>query len=209
MSDQIVQILTDAPVVAVLRGITPEEAGPVGDALTEAGVRALEVTLDSPGALESIGILARRHGEASLIAAGTVLKAADVARVADAGGRLIVAPNFSPGVVGAAVEAGLPACPGVMTPTEALAALAAGASMLKFFPGDLLSPKAVKSIRAVLPGPPPIMVTGGVNAANTPDYLEAGAVAVGIGSALYAPGKAPEAVRADAVRFLRAAGALA
>ncbi len=191
-----------APVVAVLRGITPEEAAPVSDTLVDAGIKILEVTLDSPEPLLSLSLLRERHGDDAIIAAGTVLKPDDVAPAAHAGAQWIVAPNFSAPVVAAAREAGLPACPGVATPSEAFAALEAGADMLKLFPGDLITPSVLKGLRAVLPKGTCLMVTGGVNEENIPAFLAAGADGLGIGSALFAPGKAPAQIGADAARFL-------
>ncbi|MEM7176088.1 MAG: 2-dehydro-3-deoxy-6-phosphogalactonate aldolase [Pseudomonadota bacterium] len=191
-----------APVVAVLRGITPDEAAPVSDALVDAGIKALEVTLDSPDPLLSLRLLRERHGGDAIIAAGTVLKAEDVAPAAQAGAQWIVAPNFSASVVAASREAGLPACPGVATPSEAFAALDAGADMLKLFPGDLITPPVLKGLRAVLPNGTCLMVTGGVSEANIPGFLAAGANGLGIGSALFAPGKPAAQIGADAARFL-------
>lgn len=205
MSIDLGAFLSTAPVVAVLRGISPAEAVPVGDALVEAGVSLLEVTLDSPEPFESLRLLADRHGEGAIVAAGTVLRAADVERVKAAGGRMIVAPNFSPAVVAEARAAGLPCCPGVMTPSEAFAALEAGADMLKLFPGDALPPKAVKGIRAVLPRGTVLMVTGGVDADTIPAFLGAGANGVGLGSALFVTGKPAEEVGAAARRFVEIA----
>lgn len=196
------ELFETAPVVAVLRGITPDEAAPVGDALVDAGIRVLEVTLDSPDPLVSLGLLRERFGDEAVIAAGTVLRAEDVLPAAEAGAQWIVAPNFSPSVVAAAREAGLPSCPGVATPSEAFAALESGADMLKLFPGDLITPPVLKGLRAVLPRGTCLMVTGGVNEANIPGFLAAGADGLGIGSALFAPGKPAAQIGADAARFL-------
>lgn len=197
-------LLNAAPVVAVLRGIAPEEAEAVADALLAAGVRVLEVTLDSPEPYRSLRLAAARcaaFGDGAIAAAGTTLKPEQVPQAAEAGAALIVAPNFSPKVVAAARAAGLPSCPGVMTPSEAFAALEEGADMLKLFPGDAVTPKVVKGLRAVLP-PVPLMVTGGVDAETIPAFLKAGADGVGLGSALYKPGKSAEAIGADAARFV-------
>lgn len=181
--------LARLPILAVLRGLTPEEAPAVGEALVAAGVAILEVPLNSPDPYRSIALLAERFGRDAVVGAGTVLRAEEVGRVADAGGRIVVSPNVSEPVVRATREAGLISVPGVYTPTEAFAALDAGASALKLFPGDLLSPKAVSALRAVLPRGTKLMVTGGVGAANLADWLAAGTDGVGIGSSLYKPGR--------------------
>lgn len=194
-----------APVLAVLRGVRPEEAEAAGAALVSAGVRALEVTLDSPEPFDSLRRLDQAFGAEALIAAGTVLRADQVGPALDAGARLIVAPNFSPAVVAEAVRHGAPAAPGVATPSEALAALDAGAAHLKLFPGDMIPPKAVKAMRAVLPAGASLIVTGGVDLANARAYLDAGAAAVGVGSALFSSGVAPDALRLAAARYVAAA----
>ena len=195
-----------APIAAVLRGLHPDEAHAVGDALVSAGIVFLEVTLDSPEPWTSIRTLADAFGASALIAAGTVLRANDVRPAVDAGATMIVAPNFSPAVVTETRAAGAMSCPGVLTPTEAFNALDCGANALKIFPGDMASPKVVKGVRAVLPRDTQLMVTGGVGKENLSDFLAAGANAVGIGSALYAPGKDSAAVRSDAARFVAIAG---
>lgn len=205
MTARLADALRRAPVLAVLRGVTPEEAPAVGDALIEAGLTILEVTLDSPSPFESLRRLADRYGDRALIAAGTVLKADQAAAAAAAGAQMIVAPNFAPAVVAATRAAGVISCPGVMTPSEAFAALDAGADALKLFPGDALAPKAVKGLRAVLPKDARLIVTGGVDEANARDFIEAGADGVGVGSALFAPGRPPATIRDSAERFLAAA----
>lgn len=176
------------PLVAILRGISPAEVDAVGDALVEAGILVIEVPLNSPDPLTSIARLARRHGAATLIGAGTVLSPAAVAEVASAGGRLIVMPHADVEVIRAARNAGLACVPGVATPTEAFAALAAGADALKLFPGEAMPPPIVKAWRAVIPHHVRLIPTGGVSAANVGAYLAAGAGGFGIGSALYKPG---------------------
>jgi 2-dehydro-3-deoxyphosphogalactonate aldolase len=192
------------PLLAVLRGIHPDEAEPVGEALIAAGFTALEVTLDSPEPFTSIERLAKRFGDDAFILAGTVLKPAAVAAVAQAGGRAIVAPNLSESVVRATKRAGLLSMPGVLTPTEAFNALDYGADALKIFPGDAISPAVVKGMKAVLPQGTQICVTGGITAENIADFLAAGADAVGIGSALFKHGRPASEIGAEARRLVEA-----
>jgi 2-dehydro-3-deoxyphosphogalactonate aldolase len=180
--------LTQCPIAAILRGVTPEETDAIGDALVEAGVTIIEVPLNSPNPFESIKRLAARHGAHTLIGAGTVLEAADVARVKDAGGRLMVAPNFDADVVRAAKAAGLSALPGVMTPSEGFAALKAGADGLKLFPAEIIPPAVFRAWRAVFPPEALLLAVGGVGVDNIAAYRESGASGYGIGSALYKPG---------------------
>jgi 2-dehydro-3-deoxyphosphogalactonate aldolase len=186
--------LTALPVVAILRGLRPEEAEAVGAALVEAGLTIIEVPLNSPEPLASIERLARRFGDRALIGAGTVLDPADVDRVRAAGGRLIVMPHSDPAVIARAVALGLDCTPGVATPTEAFAALRAGAAALKMFPGEAMPPAVVKAWRAVMPPGTLLLPVGGVGPANMAAYRAAGADGFGIGGSLYAPGLAPEAV---------------
>lgn len=195
------EALLKMPLVAILRGMPPGEAEGVGKALADAGVTVMEVPLNSPDPFVSIRTLAKAHGERALVGAGTVLRAEDVARVADAGGKIIVSPNFDAEVVKATKRCGLVSVPGVLTPTEAFAALDAGADAIKLFPGDLLSPKVVKAMRAVLPPETMVVVTGGVSLDNIGEWLTGGSTGVGIGSALYKPGKSLDAFAADAMRF--------
>lgn len=199
--------LTRMPVLAVLRGMPPDEAEGVGEALDAAGIPVMEVPLNSPDPFRSIAIQSERFGARAMVGAGTVLHPEDVARVADAGGTLIVSPNLNEEVVRATRRCGLISVPGVFTPTEAFRALDAGADALKLFPGDGMSPKVVKALRAVLPQDTKLIVTGGVDAGNMGEWLAAGSTGVGIGSALYKPGKALADVAADAKRFAEAARA--
>ncbi|GAB5377166.1 MAG: 2-dehydro-3-deoxy-6-phosphogalactonate aldolase [Acuticoccus sp.] len=202
--------LLKMPLVAILRGMPPQEAQGVGKALADAGVTIMEVPLNSPDPFTSIRLLADAHGDSAIVGAGTVLRAEDVARVADAGGRIIVSPNFDAEVVKATKRCGLISLPGVLTPTEAFAALDAGADAIKLFPGDLLSPKVVKAMRAVLPPEAMLVVTGGVSIDNIGEWLTGGSTGVGIGSALYRAGKPAGDVAADAMRFAeKAVAALA
>ena len=162
--------LAQCPIAAILRGVKPDEIDGVGDALVEAGITVIEVPLNSPQPFESIKRLAARHGHHALIGAGTVLTAADVARVKDAGGKLIVAPNFDADVVRAAKAAGLAALPGVMTPSEGFAALKAGADGLKLFPAEIIPPAVFKAWRAVFPADTLLLAVGGVGVDNLKTY---------------------------------------
>jgi len=181
--------LTTCPIVAILRGVKPDEIDAIGDALVEAGVTVIEVPLNSPQPFASIKRLAARHGARALIGAGTVLQAPDVARVKEAGGQLVVAPNFDADVVGAARAAGLASLPGVMTPSEGFAALKAGADGLKLFPAEIIPPAVFKAWRAVFAPDTLLLAVGGVGVDNVRSYAEAGAWGYGIGSALYKPGR--------------------
>jgi 2-dehydro-3-deoxyphosphogalactonate aldolase len=192
--------LARLPLVAILRGITPAEAQPVGDALWSVGWRLLEVPLNSPDPLQSIALLARRHPQA-IVGAGTVRIAEEVRAVHAAGGRLVVSPHFDARVVQAAVALGMAAVPGVMTPSEAFAALDAGASALKLFPAEMIPPAAVKALRAVLPAEVKLMPVGGIAPHTMAAYRDAGADGFGIGSALYKPGMDAQAVAAAARAF--------
>jgi 2-dehydro-3-deoxyphosphogalactonate aldolase len=191
------------PLVAILRGLTPAEAPALGDALTGGGFGLLEVPLNSPQPLDSIALLAQRFPQA-LVGAGTVLKAAQVRDVHAAGGQLIVSPNFNAEVVREAARLGLVCLPGVMTATEAFAALDCGASGLKLFPAEMASPAVVKALRAVLPQEALLLPVGGITPGNMAPYRAAGADGFGIGSALYKPGKAAADVRRDALAFAAA-----
>lgn len=177
------------PVVAILRGVKPDEIDAIGDALIEAGITVIEVPLNSPQPFESIARLAARHAHHALVGAGTVLEATDVARVKDAGGKLVVAPNFDADVVRAAKAAGLASLPGVMTPSEGFAALKAGADGLKLFPAEVIPPAVFKAWRAVFPAETLLLAVGGVGVENIRSYAAAGASGYGIGSALYKPGR--------------------
>lgn len=191
------------PLVAILRGLTPAEAADVGDALVQSDFALLEVPLNSPQPLDSIALLCQRFPDA-LVGAGTVLSAQQVRDVHAAGGQLIVSPNFNAEVITEAARLGMVSLPGVMTPTEAFGALAAGATGLKLFPAELASPAVVKALLAVLPRGTPLMPVGGIAPDNMQAWRLAGAAGFGIGSALYKPGKAATAVRDDAARFVAA-----
>ena len=192
------------PIIAILRGVTPAEAVPIGETLVEAGITALEVPLNSPDPFVSIGALARALGDRALVGAGTVLTLNDVAYVQDVGGRLIVSPNCDPEVIRATAAAGMESWPGVMTPTECFAALKAGATGLKIFPGSLLGPDGLKAIRAVLPKKTLVYGVGGASADNFAAWIKASADGFGIGTALYTPGLSAAEVSERANRIVAA-----
>lgn len=194
----------DCPIVAIIRGVKPDEAEAIGEALFTAGIRIIEVPLNSPDPLDSIGRLAARLGDRALIGAGTVLSANDVAAVRDAGGRLIVSPNTEIEVIQASVAAGLVSCPGFFTPSEAFVAIQAGAAALKFFPAEAGSPAVVKAQRAVLPRDVPILAVGGVTGESLGAWLAAGADGAGVSSAFYRPGQSAEQTLHRATDFMTA-----
>jgi 2-dehydro-3-deoxyphosphogalactonate aldolase len=181
--------LDQCPLVAIIRGVTPDEAEAIGDAIVEGGIRIIEVPLNSPDPLASIERLARRFGERVLVGAGTVLKAEDVGRVGAAGGRLVVSPDTNVEVIAATASAGLVASPGYFTPSEAFAAIRAGATALKLFPAEAASPAALKAQMAVIPSDVPILAVGGIKPDNMRPWLDAGASGFGLGGGLYRPGQ--------------------
>ncbi|AGH49660.1 MULTISPECIES: 2-dehydro-3-deoxy-6-phosphogalactonate aldolase [Sphingomonas] len=182
-------LLAELPLVAILRGLAPDEAEAVGEALVSAGFRCLEVPLNSPDPLESIAILQDRFGGRALVGAGTVLRPDEVDAVAQAGGRIIISPNMRPDVIAATKAAGMVSLPSFLTPTEAFAAIEAGADGLKLFPAEAAPPKVLKAMRAVIPASVPVFPVGGIDAAGMAAYRAAGASGFGIGSSLYAPGR--------------------
>jgi 2-dehydro-3-deoxyphosphogalactonate aldolase len=184
--------LDECPLVAIIRGVTAAEAQAIGDAIYEGGMRIIEVPLNSPDPFDSIAKLAKRFGERVLVGAGTVLGKEDVARVSDAGGRIIVSPDTTVEVIAAAAAAGLVSSPGYFTPSEAFAAIRAGATALKLFPAEAATPAVLKAQLAVLPREIPVLAVGGIKPDNMRPWLEAGAVGFGLGGGLYKPGQSPE-----------------
>lgn len=191
-ADELKRRLASCPLVAIIRGVTPAEAEAIGAAVYEAGIRIIEVPLNSPEPLKSIERLASAFAGRALIGAGTVLTPEDVDRVYDSGGRLIVSPNTHGPVIEAAARAGLVSLPGYFTPSEAFEALRAGAHGLKLFPAEAASPDVVKAQRAVLPRDVPLLVVGGVRPDSMRPWIEAGADGFGLGSGLYRPGQSAE-----------------
>lgn len=195
-------LLRKSPLVGILRGIRPKEAVAIGEVLVAAGIRIIEVPLNSPEPEQSIAALAAAFAGQALIGAGTVTDPARVAAVAAAGGRLVVMPHADPAVVRAAKAAGLIAMPDFATPTEAFAALAAGADGLKLFPAEQFQPSILKAFAAVLPKAVPVLPVGGVDAGNLAAWRDAGAAGFGIGGALYRPGDSPQLVAEKAARLV-------
>ena len=191
------------PLVAILRGLKPEEALDMGHAIVNAGFHILEVPLNSPDPLRSIQILAEAFPNA-LVGAGTVTTAQQVRDIKAVGGQLIISPPLDDNVVCEAVNLGLISLPGVATPSEAFKAIALGAHGLKLFPAEMINPAVVKSMRAVLPSHVRLVPVGGIGTHNMADYRKSGASGFGIGSALYAPGKSAQAVGESAAAFVKA-----
>ena len=197
------EAMRSLPLIAILRGLTPAEAVPIGQALVSTGWTLIEVPLNSPQPLDSIAAMVRTFPQA-LIGAGTVLTPSDVRNVHAAGGQLIISPNFNPAVVHEAVRLGLVCLPGIMTASEAFAALDAGAAGLKIFPAEMASPAVIKALRAVLPANVLVLPVGGITPENIAAYRATGANGFGIGSALYKPGTTADAVNANATKFIAA-----
>lgn len=194
--------LKTCPMIAIVRGITPAEAEAVAGAILDAGFTIIEVPLNSPEPLKSIEIMAKAFGGRATIGAGTVLDPADVPRVKDAGGRIVVSPDTNVAVIAASVAAGLVAAPGYFTPSEGFAAIRAGAHALKLFPAEAASPAVVKAQLAVLPKHIPLIVVGGVKPDNMAPWVDAGASGFGLGSALYRPGISAADAAANARAFI-------
>lgn len=192
------------PLVAIIRGVTPDEVVAVGEALLAAGIGIIEVPLNSPDPIESIRRLSTAMGDRALIGAGTVLTVRQVHDVKAAGGRLIVSPNTNVAVIAASAAAGLVSAPGIFTPTEAFAAIEAGATALKLFPAEAASPAVVKAQRAVLPRDVPLLIVGGVGSDTMAPWLAAGADGFGLGSGVFKPGQNAAEVGAQARAYVAA-----
>ena len=192
------------PLIAIIRGVTPDEVEMVSEAIFAAGIRIIEVPLNSPNPFESIRRLSARMGERALVGAGTVLTVSQVREVERAGGRLAVSPNTNPDVIRATVHAGMVSAPGYFTPSEAFAAIDAGATALKLFPAEAVSPMVVKAQRAVLPSDLPLLIVGGVTPETMQPWLVAGANGFGLGSGVYKPGQAAEDITRQARAYVQA-----
>lgn len=199
LSDALAQL----PLVAILRGIRPDEIEAAADVLVEAGFRLIEVPLNSPEPLSSIEKLARRVGDVAIVGAGTVLTTGQVGQVHDAGGAMIVSPNTDIAVITETARRGLVSLPGYFTPSEAFAALAAGASGLKLFPAEAATPAVVKAQRAVLPRDVPLLAVGGISPTNMEPWRKAGADGFGLGSALYSAGASTQQIAENARAFAK------
>lgn len=186
------------PLVAILRGLEPERAVAVGDVLVDCGFDIIEVPLNSPEAFVSIRALVDALGSRALIGAGTVLTQAQVDELAAIGAQLVVSPNCNPAVIRRTAALGMVSIPGVITPSEMFAALEAGATGLKIFPAEMVSPAIIRAVRAVLPPQVPVLAVGGIHAGNMGDYLAAGAAGFGIGGSLFTSGKPLADIAADA-----------
>jgi 2-dehydro-3-deoxyphosphogalactonate aldolase len=191
-------------IIAILRGIRPEEAAAICEAVLAAGITTIEIPLNSPRPLESIGILAKAFGSDATIGAGTVLSVQEVRDVANAGGKIIVAPNFDADVVRETRSLKLESWPGVLTPSECFAALKAGADGLKIFPCSVIGPAGVKAMRAVLPPQTEVYAVGGAGPENFAEWFAAGVTGFGIGSALYKPGQSAAQLRQVSRDIVRA-----
>jgi 2-dehydro-3-deoxyphosphogalactonate aldolase len=181
--------LSECPLIAIIRGVRPDEAEAIGDAIYEGGIRIIEVPLNSPDPLRSIELLATRFGDRMLVGAGTVLRKEQVDEVKTAGGRIVVSPDTNTEVIAASAAAGLVSSPGYFTPTEAFAAIRAGAHSLKLFPAEGASPQVLQGQLAVIPKDVPVLAVGGISPDNMGPWLEAGAGGFGLGSGLYKPGQ--------------------
>ena len=193
--------LATMPLVAILRGLRPDEALGVGEMLIRAGFKVLEVPLNSPDPFDSIQAMAHSFGDRAIVGAGTVLKVADVEHLAKVGGQICISPNANADVIRAAKAHGLISFPAFFTATEAFAAIDAGADALKLFPAELAGPKGLKALKAVLPKTMPVFPVGGVTADNMDTYLEVGAKGFGIGTAVFKPGDSAEVVYKKAKAF--------
>jgi 2-dehydro-3-deoxyphosphogalactonate aldolase len=191
------------PLIAILRGITPADAVPMANALVEAGIERMEVPLNSPEPYDSISAIAASVGDRVLVGAGTVLTVEEVTAVRKAGGQFIVSPNSDPRVIRATKKSEMQSIPGVLTPTECFAALAAGADGLKLFPSFVLGLDGLKALRAVLPPDTSVFMVGGVDHENISDWLKAGADGFGFGTAIFTPGITVDELRERAAKIVR------
>jgi len=197
-------VLSDLPLIAILRGVTPTEAVPVAEALYASGFLCVEVPLNSPNPFESIGAIRARLKESLVAGAGTVLSAADVKSSRSSGAQLIVSPNTDLAVIRATRKAGLISLPGCATPSEAFNAHRLGANALKLFPAEAMPPPVLRALKAVLPPHLPLLPVGGITPQTIAAYRAAGAAGFGIGSAIYSPGSTPDQVHERAAAFVRA-----
>ena len=204
--DLLHRYLDECPLVGIIRGVTPDEAEAIGEAIYEGGIRIIEVPMNSPDPLKSIERLANRLGERALVGAGTVLDPNQVEQVKAAGGRIIVSPDTNADVVAAAAAAGLVSSPGYFTPSEAFAAIRAGAHALKLFPAEGASPAVLKAQLAVLPRDIPVLAVGGISPDNMRPWLQAGATGFGLGGGLYKPGQSPADTLAKARAYVEGLG---
>ncbi|MES2699524.1 MAG: 2-dehydro-3-deoxy-6-phosphogalactonate aldolase [Pseudomonadota bacterium] len=204
MTDCTINALDPLPLVAILRGLVPEEAVAIGEAIADAGFLCLEVPLNSPRPLESIELLRKALDGRVLVGAGTVLTVADVEQVADAGGQLCVSPNVNVDVIKAAKARGLVSMPGFLTPSEAFLALSSGADAIKLFPAETIGPKGLQAIMAVLPAQARVYAVGGIAPGNIAEWQSAGASGFGIGSSLFKPGQDPLETGRKAAAFVAA-----
>jgi 2-dehydro-3-deoxyphosphogalactonate aldolase len=197
-------LLKEVPVIAIIRGVKPEDAVDVAEVMYEAGVRAIEVPLNSPNPFASIKLIADALGDKMLVGAGTVLTVEDVQKLYEAGGQIVVSPNTDPEVIAASKGFGILSYPGVMTVTECFAALKAGADALKLFPADVVGINFIKAAKVVLPQGTEIFAVGGVNEKNMVDWTAAGADGFGLGSSLYKPGMSLDEIRERCVKAVAA-----
>ena len=196
------------PIIAILRGVKPAEAVGIAGVILAAGIDKIEVPLNSPSPFDSINAIVKVYGDQALIGAGTVLTTTQVKQVRSAGGQLVVSPNCDPAVIAATIAEGMQSWPGVFTPSEALAALQAGATGLKLFPGDMAGPKGLKAMRMILPFGTQVYAVGGAAPDNFSKWIEASADGFGLGSAIYKPGDTSETVAAKAQAIVTAFDAI-
>ena len=204
--EQFRAMLADCPLIAILRGVTPDEVEAIGEALYESGIRIMEVPLNSPDPLASIARLSALMGDRAMVGAGTVLGVRQVADVGAAGGRLVVSPSTNAEVIRATIAAGMASCPGFFTPSEAFRAIESGADALKFFPAEAAHPAVLRAQRTVLPKGIPLLVVGGLTPDTMAQWREAGADGFGLGSGIYRPGQTAAETRVKARSYVEALG---